>query len=49
MDASRHCHIERSKSHREGEISHDIPHMWDLKGNDTNELTRHRQTHRCRE
>ena len=26
-----------SKSDREGEISYDIPYMWNLKGNDTNE------------
>jgi len=26
------------KSDREGEISYDIPHMWNLKRNDTNEL-----------
>ena len=24
---------------REGEVSYDIPYMWNLKGNDTNELT----------
>ena len=27
------------KSDREGEISYDIPYMWNLKRNDTNELT----------
>ena len=27
------------KSDREGEISYDIPYMWNLKINDTNELT----------
>ena len=26
-------------SQTEGEISYDIPYMWNLKGNDTNELT----------
>ena len=26
-------------SDREGEISYDIPYMWNLKRNDTNELT----------
>jgi len=26
-------------SDREGEISYDIPYMWTLKRNDTNELT----------
>ena len=33
------CHTEWSKSDREGEISYDILYMWNLKGNDTNELT----------
>ena len=28
-----------SKSDREGEISHAIPYMWNIKKNDTNELT----------
>ena len=28
----------RSKSDREGEILYDIPYMWNLKINDTNEL-----------
>ena len=27
------------KSDREGEISYDIPYMWNLKRNDTSELT----------
>ena len=27
-----------SKSDQEGEISYDIPYMWNLKRNDTNEL-----------
>ena len=27
-------------SQTEGEISYDIPYMWNLKRNDTNELTR---------
>ena len=35
MDGPRECH---SKSVR-GEIRHDIPYMWNLKRNDTNELT----------
>ena len=29
-----------SKSDREGEKSYDIPYMWNLKRNDTNELTK---------
>ena len=31
------------KTDREGEISYDIPYMWDLKRNDTNELTYKRE------
>ena len=45
MDGPRDCHTE---SHREGEISHDIPHMWNLKRNDTNELTFKTETPRLR-
>ena len=33
------CHTEGSNSDREGGTSHDIPYMWNLKRNDTNELT----------
>ena len=32
------------KSDREGEISCDIPYMWNLKGNDTNELTNRKRS-----
>ena len=46
IDGPRECHTECSKSDREGEISYDIPYMWNLKRNDTNELTKHRETHR---
>ena len=38
MHGLRDCHTEWSKSDREGQISYDIPHMWNLKRNDTNEL-----------
>ena len=38
MDGPRDCHTER-KSDREGEISDDIPCMWNLKINGTNEFT----------
>ena len=34
----RDCHAEWSKSDRGGIISYDIPYMWNLKRNDTNEL-----------
>ena len=33
---------------REGEISCDITYMWNLRRNDTNELTKQKQTHRLR-
>ena len=48
MDESRECHIEWNKSDREREVSYDIPHMWNIKWNDTNELklTKQKQTHR---
>ena len=38
MDGPRECHTKGSKSDR-GEISHDIPYMWNPKRNDTNDLT----------
>ena len=38
------CHIEWSKSDREEEISYDISYTWNLKRNDTNELTKQRLT-----
>ena len=36
-------------SQTEGEISYDIPYMWNPKKNDTNELTKQKQTHTLRE
>ena len=30
------------------EIPYDIPYMWNLKGNDTNELTKQKETHKLR-
>ena len=39
MDGPRNCHNEWSQSDREGEMSYDIPYMWNGKENDTNELT----------
>ena len=38
-DGHRECHNEWSKSDREWEILYDIPYMWNIKINDTNELT----------
>ena len=40
---------ERIKSDREGEILYDILYMWNLKRNDTNELTKQKETQRLRE
>ena len=39
MGGSRECHTERKKSYREAEMSYDVPYIWNLKRNDTNELT----------
>ena len=39
MDGPSDCHSEWSKSYKEGEIMNDIAYMWNLKRNDTNELT----------
>ena len=39
MNGPREYHTEQSKSEREGEVSCDIPYMWNLKSNNTNELT----------
>ena len=39
MNGPREGHTERSKSEREGEISYDVPYMWNLKRKDTNGLT----------
>ena len=39
MDGPRECHTEWTKSDREGEMLYDIPYRWNLKRNDTNELT----------
>ena len=30
------------------EVSHDVPYMWNPKRNDTNELTKQKETHRLR-
>ena len=30
------------------EIPYNIPYIWNLKGNDTNELTKQKETHRLR-
>ena len=36
-------------SNREGEIPYDIIYMWNLKINNTNELTKQKETYRLRE
>ena len=48
MCGPRDGHTESSKSDREGEIPYDIPHMWNLKRNHTDELTEQKQIHRLR-
>ena len=45
MDALKDYHTEWSKSDREEELSCDIPYMWDLNRNDTNELRNKTETH----
>ena len=37
---------ELGESDREAEVSYGIPYMWNLKRNDTNELTKQKQTHK---
>ena len=49
MDGPRDCHTEWSKSDRKGDISCDIPYVWNPKINDTDELRKQNQTHRFRE
>ena len=39
MDGPRVCQLSEVKFDREGEILYDIPYMWNLKINDTNEFT----------
>ena len=51
MDGPRECHTESdsksdSKSDREREIAYDIPYMWDLKRNYTNDLTYKTETYK---
>ena len=43
-------HTDWTKSERKGEISYDIPYIWNLKRNDTNELIykTEKETHRLR-
>ena len=48
MNGPIDCHTKWSKSDREGEILYDIPYMWNLKRNGTNELTYKAETHRFR-
>ena len=48
VDGLWECHTEWSKSDREGETSYAIPYMWNLKRNDTNVLTKQKETHRLR-
>ena len=48
MVIPRQCHTEWAKSDRKGEISYDIPSMWNLKRNDTNKRIKQKETHRLR-
>ena len=48
MDIESVILSEVSQSDREGEISYAIPYMWNLKINDTNELTYKTERHRLR-
>ena len=48
MNGPRECHTEWSKSGREGEISYDTPHMYNLQSNDTNELIKQKEVRRFR-
>ena len=41
---ARECHTDRSKSDIEGEMSYDIPYMWNLKMIQMNLLNRNRLT-----
>ena len=43
---SKDCHTEWRKSDREGGILYDIPYIWNLKINDTNEFTKQKEIHR---
>ena len=49
IDRHRESHTKWSNSDREGETLYDIPYMWNLKWNGTNQLTKQRETHRVRE
>ena len=40
--------MEKKNESGRGELSYDIPYMWNLKRNDTNELTRQKEIHRLR-
>ena len=48
MEGPRVCQLSEVKFDREGEILYDIPYMWNLKINDTNELTYKTETHRLK-
>ena len=48
MDLESVILSEASQTRRRGEISYDIPYMWNQKRNDTNELTKQKETHRLR-
>ena len=39
IDGPRECQAEWNESDSEGNLQYDIPYMWNLKRNDTHELT----------
>ena len=45
MGGLKECYIMSEVSQR-GEISYDIPYMWNLNRSNTNELRKQKQTHR---
>ena len=46
MNRLRECHTVSSNSDREGGLLYNIPYMWNLKRNNTNELTYKTDTER---
>ena len=49
MDEPRDHHIEWNKSDRKGEVMYESFYVWNLKTNDTNELTKQKEIHRLGE
>ena len=49
MDGLEIVILNEVKSHRERQISYDVPYTWNIKRNDANELTKQKEKHRRRE